>query len=445
MKNFKKYLSVIILLIGSIAFVQSQSNVEEFNVNGINVILKHSPKEVINAKLYIIGGTSNYSLKNEGIENFAFQLATTGGTKSLNKLEYSNAANQIGARINANSDYDYGTISLTCINKYWDKSWQLFTDAIMNPNFTEEEYELLKAKLITNAKQTNADPDNHLRNLAMSNVFNGKNYAKNPQGTAESLQQITLNDLSEYYSNLIGKNRLFLVVAGNVTKEDLTKKVNSTLAKLPNGTKATLENRTPFDTPNNVIEDKDIATNYIRGYMNAPKLNSKEGVSMMLAMQILRNRLWIEVRTKRGLSYAPSAFYASSIVNNPYSAIYVTTIEPKETIKVMVDEIDKIRGDGFSAKELTDMKESYLTQHHMGLETMVSQTGSLGMAELNGDWKMAQEFDKIVNDITLEDINNVVKKYGNTISWTYLGKKDMITENDFLQPKQLKKDTPVKE
>ena len=444
MKEYKKYISVLILLIGSVAIVQAQSNVKEFNVNGINVILKHSPKEVVNAKLYIIGGTANYSLKNEGIENFAFNLVISGGTKTLDKIQFSSAVDEIGAIINTNSDYDFSTISLTCVNQFWDKSWQLYTDAIMNPSFNEEEYKLLKEQLITNAKQTNADPDNHLRNLAMSNVFKGKNYAKNPQGTEESLQNISLNNLSEYYNNLIGENRLFLVVAGNVSQEDITQKVSSSLAKLPQGTSPSFETATSISTPTNVIEDKDIATNYIRGYMNAPKLNNKEGVSMMLAMQILRNRLWIEVRTKRGLSYAPSAFYATGIVNNPYSAIYVTTIEPKETIKVMVDEIDKIRGEGFSAKELTDMKQSYLTQHYMGLETMASQTGNLGVAELNGDWKMSQEFDKIVNDISLDDINSVVKKYAGTISWTYLGKKDMITENDFLQPEKLKNNKPIK-
>ena len=444
MKKFKKYISILILLIGSVAILQAQTNVKEFNVNGVNVILKHSPKEVINASLFIIGGTANYSKENEGIENLALNLAVSGGTKTLDKINFSTKVDEIGAVINANSDYDFSTINLTCINQFWDRSWQLYADAIMNPSLSDEEFKLLQEKLIANAKQTNADPDNHLRNLAMSNVFKGKNYAKNPKGTEQSLKNISSKDLREYYKNLLGKSRIFLVVAGNVSQDDLTQKINSTLAKLPQGAKPALETASQINNPTNVIEDKDIATNYIRGYMNAPKLNNKEGVSMMLAMQILRNRLWIEVRTKRGLSYAPSAFYASSIVNSPYSAIYVTTIEPKETIKVMVDEIDKIRDEGFSAKELNDMKQSYLTQHYMGLETMASQTGNLGMAQLNGNWKMSEEFDKIVNDISLDDINNVVKKYANTISWTYLGKEDMINEKDFLQPKKLKDNNPVK-
>jgi len=103
----------------------------------------------------------------------------------------------------------------------------------------------------------------------------------------------------------------------------------------------------------------------------------------------------------------------------------------------MVDEIDKLRTVGYSAKELTDIKQSFLTRHYMGLETMGSQSANLGLSELKGNWKMAEEFANIVNDITLEDINSAIKEYSDVISWTYLGKKDMINEEDFLQPKKL--------
>ena len=51
-----------------------------------------------------------------------------------------------------------------------------------------------------------------------------------------------------------------------------------------------------------LIEDRDIATNYIIGQMDAPKMDSKEGVAMRIAMSVLRDRLFIEIRTKRGLS-----------------------------------------------------------------------------------------------------------------------------------------------
>ncbi len=449
MRKFIKYILVFLLIVTSTDGVLAQnssptSNVQEFEVNGIKVLLKHSPKEVISAKLFIKGGTANYTKEQEGIENFALNLAVSGGTTSLNKTDFSSAIDKLGANINVNSDYDFSEIELTGVKQFWDASWNLFTDAILNPAFSEKEYTLLKEQLINNAKQATSDPDSQLRNLAMANVFKGKNYEKIPVGTESSLQNISLETLKEFYKDLLGRKRIFLVIAGDVTMEDIKSKVESSFGSLKEGTLPILEEPTKIVQPTNVIEDRDIATNYIRGYMTAPKMDSKEGVAMQIAMQILANRLFIEIRTKRGLSYAPSAFYANGIVNSPYNAIYVSTIDPKQSIKVMVDEIDKLRTEGFTAKELEDIQQSFLTNHYMGLETMAAQTGNLGLAELKGNWKIAEEFATIINDVSLDDINKAIKKYSEVISWTYLGKKDMITEEDFLQPKKLQVNTPFK-
>lgn len=442
----KKYIiSAYVVCFAFLALKAQQTDVQEFDVDGIKVILKHSPKEVISVDLFINGGTANYSKEQEGIENFALNLALTGGTSTLDKNEFSNAANKIGTVISSNADYDYGQITLRCVKQFWDESWDLYSDAILNPAFDEEQYQILKDQLINGAKQTEADPDNQLRNLAMSNVFAGKNYSKIPNGTAESLATLSLEDVKNYYTNLIGKKRVFIVVAGDINKDDITQKIKSSLSALPEGTEPKIEGPISINEPTNVIEDRDIATNYIRGYMNAPKMDSKEGVSMMIAMRILRSRLFVEIRTKRGLSYAPSAAYANGIINNPYNFIYVSTTDPKQSIEVMVNEIDKLRDEGYTEKELVDIKQSFLTTHYMGLETMASQSNNLGSAELKGNWKMAEDFANIVNDITLDDINNAMKKYAGTISWTYLGKEDMINEEDFLQPKELQDEVPIKD
>ena len=441
MRNFKKYtLTIVLIVIPFLTIVAQEVNnkgVEEFDVNGIKVILKHSPKEVISTKLYIKGGTANYSKEQEGIENFALNLVISGGTTSLDKIAFSTASDKIGVSIGVNSDYDFSSINLTCVKQYWDESWNLFSDIIMSPAFDLEEFTNLKENLIAQAKQTMSDPDSELRNLAMGNVFKGKNYAKDTQGTEESLKKISLENLKEYYTYLLGRKRMFLVVVGNINKEDLKSKVEASLAKLPEGSSPVIEEQTTINEPTNVIQDRDIATNYIRGYMSAPKMDSKEGVAMMVAMRVLGERLFIEIRTKRGLSYAPASFYANGIVNSPYNAIYVSTIDPKQSIQVMVNEINKLRKDGFTLKELKDIQQSFLTNHYMELETMASQSGNLGLAELKGNWKMAEEFANIVNDISLDDINSAIKNYTKSISWTYLGKKDMINEEDFLQPDKL--------
>lgn len=428
------YIFIILGLFVIGAFNQAKSQTIEFEVDGLKVIYKKVPKEILSARFYINGGTANYDLDKQGIENFAFNLAVSGGTFSLDKIAYTTELEKIGTNINASSTFDYGQFNLLCIDKYWDKSWGLFADAIMNPAFDADQYAILKEQLIAAAKQQLADPDASLRNEMMTHVFNGKNYGKDPAGTAESLENISLDEIKKYYKNLLGKKRSFLVVVGNVDEKDLKKKISESFGKLPDGSLPKSEERAMINDAGNLIVDRDIATNYIMGIMSAPTLDSEDGVPMMLAMSILYDRYFIELRTKRGLSYAPAAFYSSALVTNPYNAIYITTIEPKQSIEVMVAEIDKLKKDGFTQKELDDKMQGYLTRFLMAQETLASQSNGLGVNEIKGGWEMAENFTKDVNAVSLEDINRVIDKYSSQINWTYLGKEDMVKDEDFLQP-----------
>ncbi|MFN3939073.1 MAG: M16 family metallopeptidase, partial [Chitinophagales bacterium] len=237
---------------------------------------------------------------------------------------------------------------------------------------------------------------------------------------------------------IIVKKRIFLVVVGNVSEEEITKAVKESFAKLPQGTTTSREQQTILTEGKVFVEDRDIATNYIRGVMSAPMLNTKEGVAMRIAMNILGDRYFTELRTKRSLSYAPAAFYAQAAIFNPYSVIYISTTDPKQSMEVMVEEINKIKKEGFLEEELVDTRESFLTQYYLTLETTANQANALGVGELAGGWEMMDNFTKDVNNTTLKDINKVFDQYSKAIVWTYLGKQSMVNQNNFKQPVETK-------
>ena len=120
-----------------------------------------------------------------------------------------------------------------------------------------------------------------------------------------------------------------------------------------------------------------------------------------------------------------------------------TTIDPKQSLQVMMDQINDVKNKGFTEKELKDMKESYLTGHYMGLETNSSQTFSLGTSEVAGDWKKSESFMQDVEKATVQDLNAVFKKYSSSINWTYLGKADAVTKDDFKQPQLIPENAKI--
>jgi len=420
----------LVLLLANPTFGQTQ----EFEVNGLKVIYKSVPKEIVSARLFVQGGTANYPIEKSGIEDFAFQLAVTGGTTSKDKLAFSTALEQMSSTVEAGTSYDYGQFNMKCVKQNWDATWDLFVDAIMNPAFDEQQYELLKEQLISQARQNDTDPDQSLMQATMSNVFKGKNYEKNPNGNTTTLEALSLKDLQSYYSQVVGKSRSTLVIVGDLDVEDIKKKVTASLANLPKGTIPATEDRNMLGEISNNIIDRDIATNYIIGLMSAPTLDSEDGTAMMIAMSILSERYFVELRTKRSLSYAPYSYYDNSKITNPFNMIYISTTDPKQSIEVMVNEISNLKNEGFTEKELVNKKQKYLTQFYMGQETLDSQSQSLGSNELKGGWEMSENFTERVNAVTLADINRVIDKYTDVISWTYLGKADMVKNEDFLQP-----------
>jgi len=430
--NKKNIFTVALLFVACVAIAGGPTT-KELNVDGVTVIYKRTPKEVISARIFIKGGNAGIPEDKQGLQNFSLTLAAEGGTTKRNKEQFATDCEKIGAEVDGSSSYDYGTINLSCIKSFWNESWELFVEAITIPAFDEKEFELTKGTLIAAAKQGQSNPDQHLANIAMESVFKGRSYSKVPEGTPESLEKLTLAEIKKNYNESVCKSRIFLVVVGDVDEADLIAKVKTAFAKLPKGTPAPTESRVQITSPGVHIEDRDIATNYLMGIMSAPSMTSNEGVPMRLGMNILYDRYFVELRTKRSLSYAPAAGYNGNRISNPYNSIYITTLDPKQSIDVMVEEINKVKKDGFTEKELADKEQTFLTRYYMGQETSSAQSMTLGMYELSGDWKKAESFTDDVNKTTLKDVNTVFTKYTGAIRWTYLGKKDAVKEEDFKQ------------
>ena len=436
MKPITKYTLTILstfVISAPALFASDPVRAKELNIEGIKVIYKKTSKDVISVNLFVKGGNVNIPGEKQGLENFAFHLAAEGGTKQNSKDKFAAACEMTGTEISGSSSYDYGTIELNCIQPYWEQAWKLFVEAVKEPAFDENEFKIMQGQLIASAKNEESDPDQHLSNIAMKSVFDGRNYSKIPAGTSESLTKISLADIKEHYMNAICKSRVFIVVVGNVEEKDVIEKVKSAFGTLPKGTASPEDPRVQITKPGVHIEDRDIATNYLIGIMSAPGFGTEEGIPMQIGMNILYDRFFVELRTKRSLSYAPYATFNANRISNPYNSIYISTKDPKQSIEVMVDEINKVKKEGFTDKELSDKKGSFLTKFYMGQQTSSAQAKTLGLNEMAGSWKKAETYSDDVQKVSLKEVNDTFNGYTGAIRWTYLGHESQISKEDFKQ------------
>ncbi|HEY9363735.1 MAG TPA: pitrilysin family protein [Chitinophagaceae bacterium] len=406
----------------------AQSSAQKFTVDGITVIMKPTVKDIINVSVYYKGGVTNYSADKAGIENLALAGAPECGTKKYSKDVFKDMADKYGINISGSSTYDYGVISLNCIGKYFNEGWSLLSDAVKNPIYGEKDFELLKQKKISALKDADADPDSKIDKMAVANTFKGTPYAIDPDGEINTVTNFSADEVKDYYYNtLLNKNRMFIVVVGKISKDDISSRIRKAFSDLPSKPYTAFAYHTPQITSNTLnIEPRKLATNYIIGVVNAPSFTSNDYAANRLAVSAFSDNLFTEIRSKRNLSYAP---YAVSIrLEMPYNYMYVSTTDPKASVEVMANEINRLKTKGFSQKEFNDIKNLFITSNYMKEESTDRMADALGRAEILGNWKMDEEFIGRIQKTTPADMTHVFKKYIKGINWNYLGEEKAANE-----------------
>ena len=403
----------------------AQTRAVAFDVNGLRVILRPTQKETVSLSMFYRGGVMNYGPSQAGIENLALGAAASCGTKNYSVEDYKELADEYGIDLGGSSDTDYGVISMSCIHKYFDQGWKLFCDAVTSPSFDKTEFQIIKEKAISAVYQRAADPETRIAQMSMEAMFSGSRYSTNPKGTEQTIATLTADSVSAYYHNkLLNKNRMFLVVAGRFTKEELEKRVQSAFKDLP---------AQPYMPPvyeqknlsgeHLVTEQREIATNYMSCIMNAPVMSSPDYAPFLLTSEALSGNLHYELRTRQALSYAPGANINTQQI--PYLSMYVSTTQPKRSFQAMVSVFKSIRSGRISQNFLDGIKQDHKHRYYRHQESADLIVKDLGEAEILGSYQLEESMLDLINKVTLEDMSAAFSKYTQGAIWLFLGDEQL--------------------
>ncbi|MDZ7404985.1 MAG: insulinase family protein [candidate division KSB1 bacterium] len=424
---FAVYLAWVLLL----APTTRAGNVQEFSVNGLKVILKTNPaNEIIAANLYIRGGVLNVTTETAGIEALLLDAATKG-TDKYPKEKLNAELARLGTQISSEVKHDYSMISMRCVKTYFDRSWDIFADVILNPRLEAQEVELVRGQLLAALRQRHDHPDSHLEMLGAARFYQNHPYALSPEGTVESVSQITIAQMRQYLKDNLITSKLLLVIVGNVNQAALQNKIAAAFGRLPVGN---YQPRYPPTVKHALasvhIEPQDLPTNYIAGYFSAPSQRDADYYAMRVAVAILQDRVFEEVRTKRNLSYAPEARLEDLFAN--HGKLYVTTVAPDSTIKIMLAEVKRLQNRLLDPEGLRDRINLSLTSYYLENETNAAQAAFLARFELAGlGWRASEKFVKNRQKVTPEQVRHVAQKYMNNFQFVVIGDPAKIDRNLF--------------
>lgn len=410
---------------------EAASLVTEFDVNGLKVLVKKREGSLtVVAGLFIKGGARNVTAANAGIENLMLDAASEASF-SYPREKMRSELSRMGATVSSGVNYDYTGLTLATTRPNFDHSWDIFTDVALRPTFDPADVERVRNRIVLSIRDDADTPDSYLQVLQAKVAYAGHPYLNDPHGTAESVGRLTADDVRRYHKEMMETSRLLLVVVGDLDAQALKQRIAASFGKLPRGDyKPQALPALTFPTSTLEVTPRDMPTNYVQGVFTAPGLAVPDVYPMRIASSILQNRLFIEIRVRRNLSYAPEAFLWSQGSN--LGGISVSSTDANQSVRVMLDEISRLQTDQISQDDLKGTVQHFLTRYYMGQETNAAQAGELAQAELiGGGWRNATLFMDKLNAVTPADVQRVAQKYMRHIRFVVLGNPKSIDSKVF--------------
>ncbi len=403
----------------------SSSDVTEQTVAGVKLLVKRRPgSQTVAVGLFFTGGSGNTTPDQAGIE--ALTLATAiEASHRFPRAALRRQTARLGAHLGYVVTYDYAAITLATTRRTFDQSWLLFADVVRRPRFADEDVALARDRLTASLLEAADDPETILQQTQAKVVYRRHPYAAHPTGTPETLARLTVADVRTHYAQMLVTQRLLLIVVGDLEPESVAKQARLLLTGLPTGAPPPPIPSLFWTNSDVTLTTRALPTDYVQGVYAAPPLTAPDFPALRLAVAVLRDRVFEEVRVKRHLSYAPTAFLTAQGAN--VGGIAVSAVDADQAVAVMLNEIERLRTELVEPAELRATAAQFLTTYYLAAETNSSQVMTLALYELvGGGWRQAFVAPDRLQAVTPEQVRAAARKYMVNLRFAIVGNETRV-------------------
>ena len=346
------------------------------------------------------------------------------GTTNIPKDEFNEEVEFLGASISVT----FSGGSANTLTKNNSRVLELWSDAIINPLLTEEEFDKEKAKLLESLK---ADINNidAISSRVSSALSYGKNHPYGEFTTEQTIENVTFEDVIEYHKKYNIPNNAYIVVVGDVKTKELKAVLKEKFEPWKKGKLPV--NPEPLYTDNvglteiNFI-DVPSATQSTVIFTNNTRLKQtdEDYFAALLANQVLgggsEGYLFKNLRDDNGWTYGSYSGLGSNRygVSRFTAEAKVRNLVTDSTVTEIVKEISRIRTENVDPQRLKDVKAAYLGNFIFSTERASTVANfALGQKLNNLPDDYYETFIENINKVTAQDLKKAANKYfklGNT-------------------------------
>src|SRR6266516_4232210 len=350
-----------------------------------------------------------------GISHFLEHMVFKG-TQTLDWQEITLEFNKIGAELNAFTSHEATVYYARILGEYLERAIELLSD-MMYPRLAESDFETEKEVIVNEIARSEDQPYNLAFRRMMQTYFGDHPLGHDVLGSRESIRNMRIEQMRDYWHRRYAANNIILAVAGNFDWEHIV-----ILAEKHSTTWRTGDSERdvapyePANAINDIIVDKKLKQQIMILAMPAVDVKDPDYYAAVLGGSILGDsdgsRLYWNIY-QRGLAESASAsIWAMEGTGILLMQANSTPEEAPRVLKLLRAELDSFLNEGVYEDEVRRAKDKWISSIVLSSESTFSR-----MFSLASDWvtegrlvSVDEEIER-VEKITSKDIIRALKRF----------------------------------
>jgi zinc protease len=373
---------------------------------------------MVSIELLIDAGSRYDEPAREGVANLTARLLTYG-TQRRSAVQISDALDFIGASLSAGASDDLVSVSLTVLKKDLATGLELLADILTSSAFPQEEMDRQKQSIIAAIRARDENPGDIAQRRFAAALFPESPYGRPVEGTESSVKSLQQKNVKEFYERYYRPNHSIMAVVGDVSQQEIMGALNQALRSWRKGEPGgQLLIPSAVGVPQVIRVNRDLTqANIIMGHEGVARGNPDyyaiQVMNYILGGGGFSSRAMDSVRNQRGLAYSVYSAFDSEKSHGTFAFVMQTKNETaQEAIRIVRDEIRRMREQRVSERELNDAKNYLTGSFPLRLDTNRKVASFLAQVEffqLGLDYPV--RYAELIKKVTSEDIERVAKRY----------------------------------
>jgi zinc protease len=295
----------------------------------------------------------------DGVDQALDQLFSYG-TKSLDRLAFQKALDDIGANESAGAEF-----SLQVLPENFDRGAQLLAENELSPALPEDDFNILQPQLAASVAGELRSPD-HIAGHALTEALFPTNDPARRETTPDTVKSLTIQDVRNYYQSAFRPDLTTIVVIGKVSPDDavnvITKyfgdwqavgeKPNTLFPPVPDNAVSVTHVPDSSRVQNKVTLAESLQLTRTNADYYALQLGNH-----VLGGGFYATRLYRDLREKNGLVYFVSSSFEVGLTRGIYELAYAC--DPPNVSKaraIILNDLKQIQTEKVSPQELHQAK-----------------------------------------------------------------------------------------